>query len=119
MVCCSECGSSSVRSAPSHSLASKIGEFVGYFRVRCEDCGHRWLAYLGLLHDPLAAKCPKCYRTNLTSWNPKYYTPSLLTRIYIALGARRVRCERCRYNFASMKPIRRRRSVAIRDEAAA
>jgi transposase-like protein len=47
------------------------------------------------------AQCPRCLRQDLGTWDLRHYRPTLWTRIQIALGANRWRCEACRCNFVS------------------
>lgn len=52
------------------------------------------------------ARCPKCYRQELTSWDEKFYNPRPSVLLKLRLGAKPVRCAACRCNFASFKPRR-------------
>jgi hypothetical protein len=45
---------------------------------------------------------------DLSTWTGESYTPRGITRIKVALGANKFRCEYCRLNFAS---FRKRREV--------
>ncbi|MDX2151609.1 MAG: hypothetical protein SFV54_12800 [Bryobacteraceae bacterium] len=88
---------------PFHSLA----EFLGVFRLKCSHCGTRFRRTWGF-SEWLLAKCPRCLGTKLSSWNPKYYFPTGSVAFKVALGARRVRCDSCRVNFATFRFVRRR-----------
>jgi hypothetical protein len=69
------------------------------------------------LYQPHLAKCPGCFNTQLSTWSPRVFSPGVWDQIKIGLGARRVRCERCRRNFSSFRMIARRRRVEpLRDE---
>ncbi|HBY59662.1 MAG TPA: hypothetical protein DEH78_07545 [Solibacterales bacterium] len=48
----------------------------------------------------------------LSSWNPKYYFPTGSVACKLAFGARRVRCDACRVNFATFRLVRHRRHHA-------
>jgi hypothetical protein len=50
------------------------------------------------------ARCPRCYRQELTKWTPHYYSPTRWTRFLLKIGAHARRCPVCRCNFASFKP---------------
>jgi DNA-directed RNA polymerase subunit RPC12/RpoP len=77
--------------------------------IRCLDCKTRFVASTLILEDLRFARCPHCYRMDLNGWTGKTYTPPfLMMGLKIALGARRLRCEYCRFNFAS---FRRRKEV--------
>jgi hypothetical protein len=54
----------------------------------------------------LYARCPRCYRQDLTTWSLEYYHPPTSTMLKLNLGAKRYRCAACRCNFASFKPCR-------------
>jgi hypothetical protein len=45
---------------------------------------------------------------DLSTWSEEDYRISLTTRFRLALGARRLRCEYCRVNFASFRPRKER-----------
>lgn len=75
--------------------------------MRCQDCDRRYLAHILAPSSILFAKCPRCYRMDLSSWDQKHYHAPARIRLKVALGARRMRCEACRCNFASFR-VRRR-----------
>lgn len=50
------------------------------------------------------AKCPKCHELDLRDWQEKYNYPAWYKRAMLFLGAKRQRCEQCRYNFVSFRP---------------
>ena len=54
------------------------------------------------------AKCPRCYRTELSRWNVDNYAVPTSMSIKLALGASPYRCEHCRCNFTSFKPCHER-----------
>lgn len=56
----------------------------------------------------LWAKCPRCYRMDLSTWDPKYYRVGGWTAFQLAIGAHRWRCEACRCNFASFRQRQRK-----------
>ena len=49
------------------------------------------------------ARCPKCYRQELSTWSEHHYAAPLWTAIQLRLGAAPYRCAACRCNFASFK----------------
>ncbi len=112
---CSFCGSDQIRLARSRGIYEALLEGVGIFPFRCEVCHKRRRYHIWSFHDLFCAKCPHCYGQELGTWDLKHYRPSLKTRLKLALGARRLRCESCRRNFASWLPrkkhYRRRDSV--------
>lgn len=52
------------------------------------------------------ARCPRCYRQELTKWAAHRYRPARWTRFLLTIGARPRRCPACRCNFASFKPLK-------------
>jgi hypothetical protein len=66
------------------------------------------------LETTVYAKCPKCFRMDLTTWSESHYRPTLLMRITMLFGGKRVRCEACRCNFVS---FRKRQSTYVRPNA--
>lgn len=49
------------------------------------------------------ARCPQCYRQELTTWSQQYYNPPTWTILMLNMGATPYRCAACRCNFASFK----------------
>lgn len=89
-------------------LGEELLRMVGVYSVRCEDCGHRFRDNLWRFSDVIYAKCPKCYRTDLSTWMMRYYRPGFWTRVKNAVGGRRMRCEACRHNFVSFRLMKER-----------
>jgi hypothetical protein len=71
--------------------------------LRCLDCRTRFVASTLILADLKFARCPTCYRMDLSTWTARSCTPPLWTSLKISLGAARFRCEYCRVNFASFR----------------
>ena len=42
------------------------------------------------------ARCPKCFRTELSTWSEQYYNASAVVLLKLRLGATPYRCEYCR-----------------------
>lgn len=89
------------------SWKERAAELLGSFRLRCADCGTNYRKTWSP-KDYLYAKCPKCLRSDLAFWSPQYYRPPLGVALKLALGARRLRCEACRHNFASFRLLQAR-----------
>ena len=77
---------------------------IGTYPFRCLDCNARFSVNVFFLSRLAFAKCPKCLRMELTSWQHKSYHLGLLTKLMITFGARRYRCAACRCNFVSFRP---------------
>lgn len=105
---CPRCDSADVRPARDRGLIESLLAFVGLQPARCHDCAHRFLAKPFGLTKIWWAKCPRCYRMDLSTWDPKYYRVSRWTSLRIAIGAHRWRCETCRCNFASFRSRQRK-----------
>jgi hypothetical protein len=56
------------------------------------------------------ARCPRCYRQNLSTWSEQYYHPPRWTVIMLRIGATPYRCPACRCNFASFRPCKEKYS---------
>jgi len=80
----------------------------GTYPVRCEDCGNRFYDSVLRLTDAIFARCPKCYRMDLSTWELKYYSPTRWSVIKLGMGGRRLRCEACRCNFVSFRLTKER-----------
>ena len=78
--------------------------------MRCRRCRHSWETSAWANQAWRYARCPRCYRQDLSTWDTSYYNPDFSTGLLLALGARPQRCEACRCNFASYRPRRRRYS---------
>jgi predicted Zn-ribbon and HTH transcriptional regulator len=78
-----------------------LSKIAGFCPVRCRDCGHRYTKALLWLDDFWNARCPKCYRTELSDWEEPYYYPPRYLRLLLRIGAKGHRCKKCRYNFVS------------------
>ena len=105
---CPKCGSRDVRPARGRSLIESTLSIAGFHPARCHQCAHRFLARPFGITKLRWAKCPRCYRMDLSTWDPKYYRVGAWTSFILALGANRWRCEACRCNFASFRPRQRK-----------
>lgn len=45
---------------------------------------------------------------DLSRWSREYYSPPLLTRLMLRLGAKPIRCAYCRVNFWSFRVVKER-----------
>lgn len=104
---CPRCGSRKFRLQKSRSWIDKLAEYLGTFRLRCLDCGYNY-DQKWKFKDYLYAKCPRCLRMDLTYWSEQYYRAPLSITWKIAFGAKRIRCEACRHNFASFRLLKQK-----------
>jgi hypothetical protein len=103
-ISCPVCDSPLVKPARVRRLRERLFALLGYDCARCSACGHRFLASpIGHFESIAFAKCPKCLRMDLTTWDPKYYRPSAWMNLKLWFGAHCWRCEPCRTNFVSFR----------------
>jgi len=100
---CPQCGIRDARVSRPRGAVEYVKSLVGVTQLRCRRCRTRWETSVWARQAWRYARCPKCYRQELTSWIPKYYNAPRRTRILLRLGAAAMRCEACRCNFASFK----------------
>lgn len=121
---CPNCGSKHVRHSKYQGLGERIGAFFGRHPLRCKDCQHRFVSRVFRIRDAVYARCPRCYRMDLSSWSEEHYSPRWVTLMKMRFGAKRLRCEYCRFNWAGFKPVKeryvsrsaRRAQEAVREE---
>ena len=105
VLACPKCDSDEVRLSRKKLVLRKVLHLFGIYHFRCDDCGHLFRASIHNISHWIFAKCPSCHRMDLSRWSREYYSPTLLTRAMLALGAKPVRCEYCRNNFWSFRFI--------------
>ena len=102
-VACPNCGSRFLRESRPRSFSEKIGKLRFISPVRCVDCKTRFIARTLMMEDLRFARCPRCFRMDLSEWTGKNYLPPLWMRLKLNFGAWRWRCEYCRLNFVSFR----------------
>ena len=105
---CPNCEGKRPRLSKIRGFKERLLSAVGTYPVRCEECGHRFYDSVLRLMDIIFARCPKCYRMDLSSWELKYYSPTQWSLIKLGVGGRRLRCEACRCNFVSFRLTKER-----------
>jgi hypothetical protein len=106
---CPKCGSRYLRLSRTRSFPEKVGRLRLVSPFRCLDCKLRFFAPSIVWADLFCANCPRCHRMDLSRWTGKTYTdPPFWVALKVALGARKLRCEYCRFNFAG---FRRRKEI--------
>lgn len=103
---CPSCGSGHIRHSRRPSLLERIASLFGRHTLRCTDCQHRFSSRVWRFSDLRYSRCPLCYRTTLSEWSETRYIPRFRTLVWIRLGAKRLRCEFCRFNFAGFRPVK-------------
>jgi hypothetical protein len=105
---CPKCGTRDIRMSHRRTLPELLRGLVGIYPLRCRRCRYRWETSVWSDGAWKYARCPRCYRQELTSWSEQYYHPPRWTVILLRLGATPYRCAACRCNFASFRRCRER-----------
>jgi hypothetical protein len=100
---CPTCGSTNIRLSKNRNWMEWLGGWLGVYPARCRACGERFRD--GTWAPSWFARCPKCFREELSDWAEPYRYPTA-SRWLLKLGAKAHRCSPCRYNFVSF--LRRR-----------
>ena len=105
---CPKCGSRNLRFSRSRVLSEKLKKLLGIHALRCRDCHTRFVDRTWRLSDVAFARCPKCWRMDLSHWSKKdFHAPGYMS-LALRLGAHPYRCEYCRYNFVSFRQRKER-----------
>ena len=105
---CPKCGSRDARVANRHGIGELLRGIFGVYPLRCRRCSTRWETSAWENSAWRYARCPKCYRQQLSTWSQQYYNAPFGTRVKLQLGATPYRCAACRCNFASFKRCKER-----------
>lgn len=103
---CPKCGHRDARVSTPKGLVEGLKSLAGATQLRCRRCNERWETSVWADKAWKFARCPRCYRQELTTWSLAYYQPPTSTHLMITMGATPYRCAACRCNFASFKPCR-------------
>ena len=105
---CPKCGAREARISHRRTLAEYLRGLVGIYPLRCRRCNTRWETSVWHAGDWRYARCPKCYRQQLTTWSEQYYNAPTSAIFQLRLGATPYRCAACRCNFVSFKKCKER-----------
>ena len=103
---CPNCGTRDIRVSRPQGLIQSVKNFFGVSPLRCRRCSSRWETSVWADGSWKYARCPRCYRQELTKWTMQYYNPPRWTRFLLRAGATPRRCPACRCNFATFKPAK-------------
>jgi hypothetical protein len=103
---CPKCGTRDARVSQLMGLVQYLKHFLGVSTLRCRRCDTRWETSVWAKGSWRYARCPRCYRQELTKWKMQYHRPTRWTRFLLGIGATPRRCPACRCNFASFRPAR-------------
>ena len=115
---CPKCGARDVRVSHRRGLGEHLRALFGIYPLRCRRCRSRWATSVWASGDWKYARCPRCYRQELSTWSEQYYRPPRWTLIILRAGATPYRCPACRCNFASFRRCKERYSWRGRTEQA-
>jgi hypothetical protein len=118
-VACPSCGATTLRTSRIRTAVERVQSLVGFCPFRCRVCSHRFTALVWDFSTWRYARCPKCLRTELSTWSEQYYNPAWRTTFLLKIGATPYRCEFCRCNFASFLACKERFSWRRRRAQAA
>ena len=107
---CPQCGKREARVSRSRGFAEYFKSLIGVYQLRCRRCRARWETSVWAEGAWRYARCPRCYRQQLTTWSEQYYRPPAWTTLLLRMGATPYRCTPCRCNFASFRPCKERYS---------
>jgi ribosomal protein S27E len=81
----------------------RLNRFRFISPLRCKDCRNRFISRTVFPEDMFFARCPECDRMDLNRWSGRTSRPMGWTKIKVAFGAYKWRCEYCHLNFASFR----------------
>ena len=102
-ISCPNCASRNLRYSRVRKLSERVCSWVGIRPLRCRDCGQRFIDRTWSLADLRFARCPNCWRMDLSLWAEKDCHVSTWMALRLALGGKPFRCEYCRINFISFR----------------
>ena len=105
---CTKCGARDARVSHAQNLFEQLKAWCGVYQLRCRRCQSRWETSVWSDGAWKYARCPRCYRQELTTWSEQYYHSPRWTTIQLRLGATPYRCAACRCNFCSFKECKER-----------
>jgi len=127
-ITCPKCGSDRVRPSLKQSWIERVLAAFGFEQVRCRNCDERFSTGIVDLRNAAYSRCPRCYRLDLGSWKLDHYHIPFLSKILLKIGGKPRRCDACRCNFVSFRPVKLRHvrrskrpaavDVAVRGELA-
>ena len=105
---CPNCGSGNLRFSRTRSAGEFVARICGVRAMRCRKCSHRFMRSIWRISEMRYAHCPRCLNMDLGYWSTADYRPPWSIKMVLRLGAQPYRCGRCRYRFASFRPLKPR-----------
>lgn len=103
---CPKCGSARIRPSLKQNWIERALAAFGFEQIRCRECDERFSTGIVDLRNAVYARCPRCYRLDLGSWKLDHYHISLFSSLHLKLGGKPRRCDACRCNFVSFRPVK-------------
>ena len=103
MIECPRCGSRYLRPSRPRNFSERIAALWFVSPIRCRDCKNRFRARILSIARQRFARCPNCLRMDLGIWSVNSFDPPFWSRIKLAMGGHRWRCEYCRLSFVSLR----------------
>jgi DNA-directed RNA polymerase subunit RPC12/RpoP len=116
---CPSCGSTQLKARHAHGTWKKFKSLLGFGTIRCLSCDHTFPESATWLSGIPYARCPRCFRDDLSDWAEKYFYPPVWSRMLLYVGAKGHRCPACRVNFVSFLPRRRAYSPSYKQPSGA
>jgi hypothetical protein len=113
---CPKCGRREARVSRRKNIIEYFTGLFGVYALRCRRCKTRWTTSVWSQGGWKFARCPQCYRQELSTWSEQYYNPPRWTVMLLRFGATPYRCPLCRCNFASFRPCKERLSWRSRTD---
>lgn len=107
-VLCPKCGSRNLRYARLRGKAERLWSWAGIRPLRCRACYCRFIERTWRLSEVIFARCPRCWRMDLSRWSRNEYRVSFFGGLLLSLGANPYRCAYCRVNFISFRKRKER-----------
>jgi len=115
-VICPRCGNYSGLRSHRRKIEYLLS-ILGILPWRCADCQKRFYARHVPLRYLLYAHCGRCGNLELMSVRREKLAGQLEARLAMWLGARPVRCDPCRNDFTTWRPLRQARAGMEEEEA--
>jgi hypothetical protein len=102
-IACPNCGSRNLRYSRFRHFTERLWVWLGIRPLRCRDCRYRFVDRTWRFSHWRYARCPHCWRMDLSLWNEKGAHIGWFSAWRLKLGAKPFRCEYCRLNFVSFR----------------
>ena len=102
-IACPNCASRNLRYSRTRNSTERFWRWTGVRPLRCRDCHCRFVDRTWNISDLRYARCPKCWRMDLSLWDEKDWHVGTFMSLQLRMGAKPYRCEYCRVNFVSFR----------------